>query len=100
MLQPNNPTGIGPEDSELRLSQPQYIGQRIRDVYDREFQDEYRHSVAHFALSDGRLLNPSSHRESARFGTVIHLARICTRRGIDNQQAYFSQFFGAGGKIS
>ena len=88
-----------PEDSELRLSQPQHIGRKIREIHDREFQDQYRHSVAHFALSDGRVLNPSSHRESARFGSVIYLARICARQVIDNQQAYFSQFFGAGGKI-
>ncbi len=88
-----------PEDSELRLSQPQYIGRKIREIYDREFQDQYRHSVAHFALSDGTVLNPSSHRESARFGSVIYLARICARQVIDNQQAYFSEFFGAGGTI-
>src|SRR5229473_104920 len=88
-----------PEDAELRLSQPQYICQRIREIYDQEFQNQYRHSVAHFALSDGRVLNASSHRESARFGAVIHLARVCARQVIDNQQAYFSQFFRAGGKI-
>lgn len=88
-----------PEDSELRLAQPQYIGRQIRELYDREFQDQYRHSVAHFALSDGSVLNPSSHRESARFGRVIYLAQICARQVIDNQQAYFSQFFAAGGKI-
>lgn len=88
-----------PEDSELRLSQPQYIGRKIREIYDREFQDQYRHSVAHFALSDGTVLNPSSHQESARFGSVIYLARICARQVIDNQQAYFSEFFGAGETI-
>jgi hypothetical protein len=61
---------VVPEDSELRLTQPQYLGQKIHDIYDREFQDQYRHSVAHFALSDGSVISPSSHRESARFGAV------------------------------
>jgi hypothetical protein len=89
---------VVPEDSELRISQPQYIGRKIQGIYDQEFQDQYRHSVAHFALSDGSAMNPSSHRESARFGAAIHLVRICARQVITNQEAYFSEFFRLGGK--
>lgn len=90
---------VVPEDPELKSSQPQYIGRKIREIYDREFQDQCRHSVAHFALSDGTVMNPSSHRESARFGAVIHLARICARQVITNQEGYFTEFFHSGGTI-
>ncbi len=89
---------VVPEDSELRSSRPQYIGRKIREIYKREFQDQYRHSVAHFALSDGTALNPSSHRESTRFAAVIHLARICARQVISTQEAYFAEFFRLGGR--
>jgi len=88
-----------PEDPELRLSQPQYIGRKVQEIFNRECQDQYRHSVAHFALSDGTVLNPSSHRESARFAGVIYLARICARQVINTQEAYFVEFFRLGGKI-
>jgi hypothetical protein len=107
LFQPSREQGISlttrqevvPEHPELRLSQPQYIGRKIREIYDREFQDQYRHSVAHFALSDGSIMNPSSHRESARFGAVIYLARICARQVITNQEAYFAEVFRSGGRM-
>ena len=90
---------IVPADPELKSSQPQYIGRKIQDIYNREFQDQFRHSVAHFALSDGRALNPSAHRESARYGEVIHLAQICARHVISTQEASFAEFFIPGGTI-
>ena len=88
-----------PEDIELIKFQPKYIGRQIHELYNGEFQSEYRHCVAHFALDDGGVTNPSSHRERSRFANIVYLAQVCARELIRNQDGYFAQFFQAGGKI-
>jgi hypothetical protein len=88
-----------PEDAELQRFQPEYIRRRIHELYNGEFQSEYRHCVAHFALDDGRVTNPSSQRERSRFANIVYLAQLCARELIRNQEGYFAQFFRAGGTI-
>jgi hypothetical protein len=88
-----------PEDPELQKFQPEYIGRNIHELYNGEFQSEYRHCVAHFALNDGGITNPSSQRERSRFANIVYLAQLCARELIRNQEGYFAQFFRAGGKI-
>ena len=64
------------------------VGRRRRNPHRRPRPSRRRQRLA----SD---LNPSSHRESGRFCTaIVHLVRFCVRQVIENQQAYFSQFFG------
>jgi hypothetical protein len=87
------------EDPELQRFQPKYIGRRINELYSGEFQREYRHCVAHFALNDGGVTNPSSQREKSRFAGIVYLAQMCARELIRNQEGYFAQFFRAGGTI-
>jgi hypothetical protein len=55
--------------------------------------------VAHFALDDGVVMNPSSQREKGRFVNIVYLAQLCARELVRNQEGYFAQFFRAGGKI-
>jgi hypothetical protein len=88
-----------PEDPELRKFQPKYIGLPIHELYNGEFQREYRHCVAHFALDDGNVTNPSSHGERSRFANIVYVAQVCARQLIRNQEGYFAQFFRAGGTI-
>jgi hypothetical protein len=88
-----------PEDPELRRFQPAYVGQRIYDLYNGEFQDQYRRSVAHFALTDGSVANPSSHRDSTRYAGIVYLAQVSARELAGNQSESFSQFFRAGGRV-
>jgi hypothetical protein len=90
---------VVPEDPELRRFQPGYIGRRIRDLYDREFQEEYRHGVAHFVLKDGTISNPSSHTESGRFASIVFLLQVCAREVIHNLEEQFSSFFSHGGHL-
>jgi hypothetical protein len=54
--------------------------------------------VAHFALDDGVVMNPSSQREKSRFANIVYLAQLCARELV-TQEGYFAQFFRAGGKI-
>lgn len=88
-----------PEDSELKKFQPKYIGRQIHELYNGEFQSEYRHCVAHFALDDGGVTNPSSQRERSRFANIVYLTQVCARELIRNQEGYFAQFFRAGGTV-
>jgi hypothetical protein len=88
-----------PDDSELQRFHPEYVGRRIHELYDGEFRREYRHCVAHFALDDGDVMNPSSQRERSRFANIVYMAQLCARELIRNQEGYFAQFFRAGGKI-
>jgi hypothetical protein len=88
-----------PDDPELQKFQPKYIGRLIHELYNGEFQSEYRHCVAHFALNDGGVTNPSSQRERSRFANIVYLAEVCARELIRNQEGYFAQFFTAGGTI-
>jgi hypothetical protein len=88
-----------PDEPELRQFQPAYISQRIRDLYDGEFQAQYRHSVAHFSLTDGAVSNPSSHRESSRFATILFVAQVCAREVIKNLEEQYADFFRQGGHI-
>jgi hypothetical protein len=90
---------IVPNDAELQRFLPDHIGKRIHDLYNGEFQMQYRNSVAHFALTDGKVANPSSHRESTRFAQIVYLAQVCARQLIRNQEDYFAQFFRSGGKL-
>jgi hypothetical protein len=90
---------VVPNDPELGRFQPAYIGRRIRELFDGELRESYRRSVAHFALDDGTISNPSSHREGARFADMIHLAQVCARQVTSNIEAEFSQFFAQGGRI-
>ena len=90
---------VVPEDTYLRQFQPDYIGRKIHELYNGEFQKQYRDSVAHFALTDGHIANPSAHRESTRFANVVYLAQVCARELIRNQEDYFRQFFSAGGQL-
>jgi hypothetical protein len=86
-----------PEDPELQKFQPKYIGLPIHELFNGEFQSEYRHCVAHFALDGGGVMNPSSQRERSRFAGIVYLAQLCARELIRNQEGYFAQFFLAGG---
>jgi hypothetical protein len=88
-----------PDDPELQRFHPEYIGRRIHELYDGEFRREYRHCVAHFALDDGGVTNPSAQRERSRFAGIVYLAQMCARELIRNQEGYFAQFFRAGGTI-
>jgi hypothetical protein len=88
-----------PDDPELKKLQPKYIGRQIHELYNGEFQREYRHCVAHFALYDGGVMNPSSQRERSRFANIVYLAQLCARELVRNQEGYFAQFFRAGGTI-
>ena len=90
---------VVPENTYLRQWQPDNIGRKIHDLYNGEFQAQYRHSVAHFALTDGYIANPSAHPESTRFANVVHLAQVCAKELIRNQEEYFRQFFSAGGHL-
>jgi hypothetical protein len=90
---------VVPEDTYLRQFQPDYIGRKIHELYDGEFQKQYRDSVAHFALTDGHIANPSAHRESTRFANIVYLAQVCARELIRKQEDYFRQFFSAGGQL-
>jgi hypothetical protein len=88
-----------PADPDLQALQPGYVGRRIHDLYGGELQAQYRHSVAHFALTDGSVANPSSHRDSTRYAGIVYLAQVCARELAQTQADYFSQFFRAGGRV-
>ena len=88
-----------PEDSELKKFQPKYIGRQIHELYNGEFQSEYRHCVAHFALDDGGVYE--SEFPAGKEPVCEHRLSITgMRRGVDqNQEGYFAQFFRGGGII-
>jgi hypothetical protein len=88
-----------PDDPELQGLKPGYVGRRIHDLYQGELQAQYRHSVAHFALTDGSVASPSSHRESTRYAGIVYLAQVCAREITQAQAEYFSQFVRAGGRV-
>ncbi len=92
-------TELVPATPELQAFQPAYVGRRIQDLYERELQAQYRHSVAHFALTHGTVTNPSSHRDSTRYAGIVYLTQVCAREVANTQADYFSQFFRAGGRV-
>lgn len=81
-----------PAHAELAFTHKEYIGKPIQPLFEGEFTDRYRDTVAHFVLKERAVLNINDPAWSGAFADVILLADLCAREVMHRQQDYYEQF--------
>lgn len=74
-----------PFHPELKMWRPDDIGKPIGDLFSGEFETQYRHAIAHFALDDEAPLVLSDHGVSAVFSNMVFLIEICCRVVLESE---------------
>jgi len=84
---------VVPNHYLIREYNEDFIGIKIKKLFDDVLTKQFRDAVAHFVLRDGTLLNLTDYNTNRKFSSVLFLTEFCCRIVIDNQINLFYKFY-------
>jgi hypothetical protein len=75
-----------PDHCDISEDLRPYIGQSIKQFYDKILTKRFRDSVAHYVLKENTILHVSSPTELAAFASVSFVSELCARILIKNHE--------------
>lgn len=84
---------IIPDHFLIREYNKDFVGMKIRKLYDDILRKEFRNAVAHFKLKDGTLLNLTDYNTNRKFAGILFLTEMCCRILIDNHSDMYFQLY-------
>lgn len=75
---------IVPDHYLIKEYDSNFVGMKIRDLYDKILTKEFRNAVAHFSLNDGTLLNLTDYNTNRKFNGILFMTNVCCRILINN----------------
>lgn len=81
-----------PDNHELRLWDTTVVGRPIKAYFDDVLTPQFRHAVAHFALTDAPPLNLSDYSANHEFQRLVLVAELAARTVIETHLRYVQRF--------